>query len=158
MKKLFLIFLFSAVLYSSEKVKIKELYENSEFYNGKSIVIEGEAIGEKMGKGDEIWVNIKDEFEDFAIGVVMSKIDIEKIENFGRYRIKGDIVRVEGIYNVNCIKHPGERDIHAIKVEVIKKGERYNEELSLKKIYLSFILLFITVFLIFLYHKKEIKV
>jgi len=158
MKKLFLIFLFSAVLYSSEKVKIKELYENSEFYNGKSIVIEGEAIGEKMGKGDEIWVNIKDEFENFAIGVVMSKIDIEKIENFGRYRIKGDIVRVEGIYNVNCIKHPGERDIHAIKVEVIKKGERYNEELSLKKIYLSFILLFITVFLIFLYHKKEIKV
>jgi len=158
MKKLFLIFLFSAVLYSSEKVKIKELYENSEFYNGKSIVIEGEAIGEKMGKGDEIWVNIKDEFEDFAIGVVMSKIDSEKIENFGRYRIKGDIVRVEGIYNVNCIKHPGERDIHAIKVEVIKKGERYNEELSLKKIYLSFILLFITVFLIFLYHKKEIKV
>jgi hypothetical protein len=158
MKKFFLIFLFSAVLYSSEKVKIKELYENSEFYNGKSIVIEGEAIGEKMGKGDEIWVNIKDEFENFAIGVVMSKIDIEKIENFGRYRIKGDIVRVEGIYNVNCIKHPGERDIHAIKVEVIKKGERYNEELSLKKIYLSFILLFITVFLIFLYHKKEIKV
>jgi hypothetical protein len=158
MKKLFLIFLFSAVLYSSEKVKIKGLYENSEFYNGKSIVIEGEAIGEKMGKGDEIWVNIKDEFENFAIGVVMSKIDSEKIENFGRYRIKGDIVRVEGIYNVNCIKHPGERDIHAIKVEVIKKGERYNEELSLKKIYLSFILLFITVFLIFLYHKKEIKV
>ena len=155
MKKIILIFLFSAVLYSSEKVKIKELFEKSEFYSGKSIIIEGEAIGEKMGKGDEIWINIKDEFENIGIGVVMSKKDSEKIENLGKYRIKGDIVRVEGIYNVNCPKHQGERDIHALKVEVIKKGEKYSEELDLEKIFLCFILLLITVFLIYIYHKKK---
>lgn len=155
MKKLLFILFFSTILYPSEKIKIRQLYEKSERYNGKSVIVEGEAIGEKMGRGDEIWVNIKDEFEDFAIGIVMSRSDSEKIKNFGRYRVKGDILKIEGIYNVNCTKHQGERDIHAIKVEIVKEGEKYNEELSFKKIILCFILLIITSFLMTFAHRKE---
>ena len=154
MKKFILIFLLTSILYSSEKVKIKELFENSEKYNGKSVVIEGEAIGEIIGKGEEKWVNIKDEFEDFAIGVVINEKDAEKIEYLGRYRVKGDILRIEGIYNVNCLKHQGERDIHAVKIEVIKKGEKLKEEINFEKIVLCFILLLITIFSMFLAGKR----
>jgi len=157
MKKFYLLLLILAIpLYSSEKVKIRELYENGKEYNGKFIIVEGEVIGDLMGK-EEKWINIKDEFDDSAIGVVISKKDAEKIENFGRYKIKGDIIRVFGIYNINCPKHYGERDIHALNIEIIKKGEKYTEEVNIKKIYLSFLLLSITVFIAYLYHKEEIS-
>ncbi|HOK56659.1 MAG TPA: DNA-binding protein [bacterium] len=157
MKKLIFILLFSTLIYSSEKVKIKELFENSKKYNGKSVIIEGEAIGEIMGRGKEKWVNIKDVFEDFAIGVVVSEKDAKIIENLGSYKVKGDILRIEGIYNVNCLKHQGERDIHAVRVEIVKKGERYKEEIILKKVILCFLLLIITSFLMTFAHKKEIS-
>ena len=158
MKKFFLLlFILAISLYPAEKVKIRELYENGEKYNGKAVIVEGEVIGDLMGKGEERWINIKDEFEDFAIGVVISKKEIEKIENFGRYRIKGDVIKVHGIYNINCIKHYGERDIHALNIEVIKKGEKYKEEVNIKKIYLSFLLLSITVLIAYLYHKERIS-
>ena len=155
MKKLFiLLFIYGISLYSFEKIKIKELYENSEKYNGKSVIVEGEVIGDLMGKGEERWINVKDEFEDFVIGVVISKKETEKIENFGKYGVKGDVIRVIGIYNINCPKHYGERDIHALNIEIIKKGEKYTEEVNIKKIYLSFFLLLITIFTAYLSYKK----
>ncbi len=154
-KILFLLFIYTIFLYPSEKVKIRELYENGEKYRGKPVIVEGEVIGDLMGRKEERWINIKDEFEDFAIGVVISKKDVEKIENFGKYRVKGDIVRIEGIYNINCPEHQGERDIHALKVEIIKKGEKYEEKLNLKKIILCFILVGITLVLLYLSHKKD---
>jgi hypothetical protein len=156
MKKFFLLlFILSISLYPAEKVKIRELYESGEKYNGKAVIVEGEVIGDLMGKGEERWINIKDESEDFAIGIIISKKEIEKIKNFGRYRIKGDVIKVLGIYNINCPKHYGERDIHALNIEIIKKGEKYKEEVNIKKIYLSFLLLSITLFIAYLYHKEE---
>ncbi len=158
MKKFFLLlFIFGISLYSFEKIKIRELYENGEKYNGKVVIVEGEVIGDLMGKGEERWINVKDEFEDFVIGVVISKNDAVKIENFGKYRTKGDVIRIFGIYNINCSKHYGDRDIHAFKIDVIKKGEKYAEKVKIKKIFLSFILLVITVFITYLYHKEEIS-
>jgi len=157
MKKLLFILLFSTMLYSSEKVKIKELFEKSEKYNGKPVMIEGEAIGDIMGRKEEKWVNIKDENEDFAIGVIMNEEEAKKIENLGGYKVKGDIVKIEGIYNVICTKHAGERDIHAVKVEIVKKGEKYSEEINLKKLILTFSLLIVTIFIIYLSHKNQYK-
>lgn len=155
MKKFFLIFLFfTFYVYSFEKIKIRELYEKAKKFEGKVIAIEGEAIGDIMGKGEEKWINIKDEKDDFAIGVIIDKKDVAKIKNLGKYGIKGDILKIEGIYNVNCTKHQGERDIHAIKVELIQQGKRLpTEEITLKKIFLTFILLGLTVFIINLYHR-----
>ncbi|MCM8771512.1 MAG: DNA-binding protein [Candidatus Omnitrophica bacterium] len=156
MKKSFLIFLFFIFhIYAFDLVRIKELYENAEKFDKKPVIIEGEVIGDIMGKKDEKWINVKEEKGDFAIGVVVSKEDALKIENLGRYGIKGDIIRVKGIYNTSCIKHQGERDIHAIKIEIIKRGGKLPiPEISLSKIISTFILLGITYLIILLYHKK----
>lgn len=154
MKKIFLFFILLLMnLYGDEIIRIRDLYEKEEIYDGKVVIIEGEVIGEKIGKNENVWINLKD--DDYLIGVFISKKEAEKIENFGRYKIKGDIVRIKGIYNKICEQHYGERDIHALKLEVIYKGEKYSEEVNLEKIILSFIMLFITIFIISYYHKTS---
>ncbi|MCS7179754.1 MAG: hypothetical protein NZ891_00150 [bacterium] len=156
MKKImFLLLILSFILKGSEKIiKIDELYERGEKYDNKEVIIVGEAIGDIMGQGNEKWVNIKDEFKDIAIGVVISKQDIEKIKNLGKYRVKGDIVKIYGTYNMKCTKHMGERDIHALRIEIIKRGEILPSEVKLSKIIISFFLLTITVTMMFLSHKR----
>lgn len=155
MKKFFVVFLLLFMIsFCEEKVNIKELFLNGEKYDGKVVIIEGEVIGEKIKKGDYYFINIKDINEDIAIGVFVEKKDTEKIENFGRYKVKGDILKIKGIYNLNCLKHYGERDIHAIEVEVISKGGKIHEEPELVKLLISFILLLLTIFVIRNYHKR----
>ena len=136
-----------AILVSGDILK-----KDGKKYDGEKIIFEGEAIGDIMGRGENRGVNLKD--GDFVIGVWMSKKDAEKITYLGRYGVKGDIVRVEGVFNQNCKIHYGETDIHAEKVEIVKKGEIIKEKLDLTKVWLSFILGIITLIFIFISRKS----
>ncbi|MCM8785105.1 MAG: DNA-binding protein [Candidatus Omnitrophica bacterium] len=154
MKKFFILyFLISLFLFSENFVDIKDLYQQSKRYDNKIVKIRGEAIGEKIKRGMEICINIKDENEDYVIGVVLNKEMAEKIENLGRYRVKGDIVEIKGIYYENCPYHLGERDIHVMEIEVLLKGEKHPEEIGIHKIILSFFLVLCVIFVIYYYHK-----
>lgn len=151
----FILVLFFVAKGEEKIIRIRELYENFEKYDGKEVIIIGEAIGDIMGRGDEKWINLKDEFEDFCIGVVINKKDVEKIKLLGKYKVRGDLLKIYGIYNVKCEKHVGERDIHALKIEILKSGEVLKEEINIFKIFISFFLLLITVFIMSLSHKKR---
>ncbi|MFN4227311.1 MAG: DNA-binding protein [Candidatus Ratteibacteria bacterium] len=154
MKKIFIFyFTIGLFLFTENIVNIKDLYQKSKKYDNKIVKIKGEAIGEKIKRGREICINIKDEKEDYAIGVVFDKEMAEKIENLGKYKIKGDIVEIKGIYYEKCPYHLGERDIHALEIEVILKGEKYLDEIDLKKAILSFFLVFCVISIICYYHK-----
>ncbi|MCM8818766.1 MAG: hypothetical protein NC915_04755 [Candidatus Omnitrophica bacterium] len=153
MKNIFLFFIIFVGLYSEEIVKIIDLYEKEDYYDGKIVIIQGEVIGEKIGNKENIWINLKDDA--YLIGIFVNKKEVEKIENYGKYKVKGDIVRIKGIYNKFCNQHYGKRDIHVLELEVISKGIKYKEEVDLYKILTSFIMLFITVFIIFYYHKTS---
>lgn len=156
-KKLFLPFLllFPFICNSATLVSGEMLQKYGNKYDGKKIVFEGEAIGDIMGRGENMWVNLKS--GDFVIGIWMNKKDIKKITHLGRYGIKGDIVRVEGIFNQNCKMHYGETDIHAEKVEIIREGEIIREKLNFNKVWLSFILSFTTLVFIFMSRKSAQK-
>lgn len=157
MKRYFLVFI-SLFLYgfgAENVVNIKHLFEKSEKYDGQKVIFTGEAIGDLMKSGENYWINVKD--GDAVIGVFLEKKDAEKIKYLGRYGVKGDILKIEGIYHANCPTHYGERDVHAIKVEVIDRGKILKREIELKKVILSFILAITTLLFIYYSHKVPHK-
>lgn len=116
-------------------LKVSTLLSNSSKYNGKNIRFIGEVIGEPLGRGDYKWINILDE-EGNAIGVWLKVELIKEIKYYGKYKVKGDIVEVEGIYHSICNEHGGDTDIHANSINLIKKGYLIKEQVLYQKFYI----------------------
>ncbi|ADQ08060.1 conserved hypothetical protein [Caldicellulosiruptor hydrothermalis 108] len=104
------------------------LINNAFKYDGKVVEFQGEAIGEIMKRGDFAWVNIHD--GNNAIGIFMKYEDAKKIKYLGRYRVKGDIVYVKGIFNRACKEHGGDLDIHAYQIKILKRGYEIEEKVD----------------------------
>jgi len=111
----------------SSSTLIKEAFS----YDNKTILYEGEVIGDIMYRGDFAWVNVHD--GNAAIGVWMPKAFAHKIQYTGGYQIRGDWLRIEGVFHRACPEHGAELDIHARVVERIKSGEKLSEPLDKNK-------------------------
>lgn len=139
-KKIFiasLLILFLAIPVFAEKtpaLSSSELIEKIDEYNGKTVVFQGEAIGEKMPRNNGVWINISDA-PNSAIGVWFTFEDAEKIKILGDYNFKGDIVKVEGVFNRACKEHKGEIDIHAASAEIVEPGSPVTHPVSTKEIW-----------------------
>jgi hypothetical protein len=118
------------------------LIEKEKSFDGKKVVLEGEAIGDIMKRGDSAWINIRDESR--AIGVWLPKSLAQKIKITGDYNFIGDTIRVIGIFNKSCPQHGGDTDIHAINISIIKPGRRIIHPLNKNKLYLALLLSAIT--------------
>jgi len=105
-----------------------ELINNAKTYDGKTVIYEGEVIGDVMARGDFAWVNLNDGKN--AIGIWMDKGSSAAITYEGNYKAKGDLLQVTGIFHRSCPEHGGDLDIHAQKVLKIGEGkprpERFN--------------------------------
>jgi len=157
MRKIIMIFMFFALtVFAQNVISGKELFEKSKLLNNKKVVIIGECIGDIIKYEDDIWVNIKTQ-DGYFIGVVLNKKEAEKIKYLGRYRVKGDIIKVVGIFHSNCPVHFGEMDIHSNKIEVLQRGEIYEEKIQKKKVFLSLILSFTILFFIYYFHRVAPK-
>jgi len=123
-------------IYAQEAaVSVNELIEHSADYNGKSISITGEAIGECLERGEFDWVNISDGSN--AIGIWMSKKDAAMITCYGDYKYTGDTVIITGTFYEACPEHGGEPDIHCQTLIISKVGELKNEKIPVAKILLA---------------------
>lgn len=120
----FCIFNFTFI-YAQQPVSSIDLISNAKDLDGKTIIFEGEAIGNLMNRGNFAWLNITESGN--AIGVWLPKILASKIKFTGGYSIRGDLVRVEGIFNRACIEHGGDLDIHAAKLIILNYGERQKD-------------------------------
>jgi len=116
-------------------VSVNELIENSAGYNGKSISIKGEAIGECLERGDNSWVNISDGSN--AIGIWMTKEEASGITYYGDYKYTGDTLVITGVYFESCKEHGGEPDIHCSTLKISKIGEMKSEKIPTAKILLA---------------------
>jgi hypothetical protein len=146
---------FSSRAYSV--IDLNSLIEDALEYNGQTVTVEGEAIGEALKRGEYSWVNINDGSN--AIGIWLKTEDAEKIAYFGGYKSKGDTIRITGTFSRDCPEHGGDVDIHCSSFEVIKKGGALKEDLSKEKIYLA-IVLFLTAacaFLLYSINQKKTK-
>ena len=97
-----------------------ELINNAKQYDEKSVVYEGEVIGDVMARGDYAWVNVLD--GENAIGVWINSSLAKNIKYTGSYKSVGDRIEITGIFNRACVAHGGDLDIHAQGMRVLKTG------------------------------------
>jgi len=102
-------------------VSARELLENAEEYDGKTVTYEGEMIGDVMVRAQFAWINVRD--ETLCLGVFSPKGLVSEIEHKGSYGFSGDIISVQGTFYHSCPEHGGDTDIHAEKITVVRKGE-----------------------------------
>ncbi len=115
----------------AQPVSSKELINNARQYDGKTVVYQGETIGDIMVRGEYAWINVND--GENAIGIWVNKKTAGDIRYTGTYKTKGDLVEISGIFNRSCKEHGGDLDIHASSLQIIKEGFSINEQLSCGK-------------------------
>ncbi|MHB1135281.1 MAG: hypothetical protein ACYCXR_03655 [Coriobacteriia bacterium] len=112
------------------------LIEEPAVWDGRVVTFTGEAVGEAMARGDEVWLHLNDDaYTDGSIAtgaepqgynsglpVVVAAQDAEIVTVFGDYRHQGDIVQISGIFNAACPEHGGDMDVHADKISVVRAG------------------------------------
>lgn len=119
---LFFILFFIATPTFAVSVLVSQLIEEINYYNGTVVMIEGQAIGNKMGRRGKIWVNVLDS-SGTAIGVLLSERFAEKIKFLGDYRHHGDMVRIKGSFFRADPSTGGEICIKDVSLcEIITKG------------------------------------
>ncbi len=129
---LFIISPLSLCQSAADTTPINTLIEKALELGGYEVTVQGEAIGECMNRGEYSWVNINDTSN--AIGIWLHSDDAKKIQYFGNYQNKGDILRMTGTFYRACIEHGGEADLHCSTFEIVEKGHPVREQISVAKI------------------------
>lgn len=129
----------AALAVNAAAVSSTELINNARQYDGKTVVYEGEVIGEVLLRGEHAWMNINDGLN--AIGVWVKRDMARDITHSGSYRAKGDWVSVAGIFHRACPEHGGDLDIHATELRRIGAGRIIKQHLNITKRNLSLVLL-----------------
>lgn len=135
------ILLFCSTSSADDTVPIEELIDNMKKFDGETVIIEGEVVGDCMVRGDYAWITVNDDaysrksieeggkrvgISNIGIGVWIPKGETRSIEFLGSYKTKGDIVRVVGTFHMADSEHGGDTDIHATHLEVVKSGYRFH--------------------------------
>ncbi|MCM8822262.1 MAG: DNA-binding protein [Candidatus Omnitrophica bacterium] len=120
----------------SSSQTVSALINNPEMFDGKTVVVKGELIGDIINGRNGFCVNILDSGK--AIGVWFSESEREKIEVLGRYGVKGDFVRIKGVFYKNCAQHTGDMDIHAGFLEILERGRKKDEDVPVEKVVFAF--------------------
>lgn len=141
------------VLYA-QPLSVAEILKDPKSFDGKTIVFEGEVIGDVMRRGNFAWVNVYN--YDDALGVWMSASLAAGIDYTGSYREIGDKIEVVGVFHRACPEHGGDMDLHAQGMRRISCGAPIPEKLSAKKRNVIIILLGVfTVLWIFTRSKRS---
>lgn len=134
---------------ADERVPIKDLIENMKKYDGQTVTIGGEVIGDLMVRGTHAWFTVDDDpysnksveaggelvgMSNMSMSVWADKTDTESMKILGGYKNKGDQVTVTGVFNRACHEHGGDTDIHAVSVEVIRPGRPFSHHFQYWKL------------------------
>ena len=117
---------------------IESLFEQSSLYEGRTVQVTGEAIGDRIvanGSEEGYWVTLTviDSEDKSSIPVLMSVDQANQIDHFGKYGITGTILQVRGTYHQACIEHEGLSDVHATNSAVMAKGVEHPDTFTLRE-------------------------
>ena len=110
----------AAALAEGESVNSNDLIDHAKDYDNKTIVYEGEVLGDILYRGDYAWLAVSD--RNNTIGVYVSKAQADSISLVGGYGKRGDTIRISGVFHRACAEHGGDLDIHADSVTILEKG------------------------------------
>lgn len=124
---LLLVFPLSA-LADGTTVSSNELIDRAKDYDNQSVVYEGEVIGDVLYRGDHAWLNVFDGGN--TIGCYVTAAEAKQITACGRYGVRGDQIRVSGVFHRACAEHGGDLDIHADTLKILSAGGSVHMPLS----------------------------
>ncbi len=146
MRKLIFIFLIIGISLNAfyffcyaEDVSSAELINNARQYDGKVVIYKGEVIGDIMARKEFVWINVNDGVN--AIGIWSKKDLVKDILYTGKYKSKGDIIEIKGVFHRACLEHGGDLDIHIDELRKITSGMVIRERLDIAKRNQAFVLL-----------------
>jgi len=143
----------SSVAYAQDITNFNDLIENGKAFDGKTVTIKGEAIGEIMKRGDYSWINISDGSN--ALGIWGETSIIDSVTTLGNYKHKGDIVEIEGEFHRACSEHGGDMDIHIKSLSVIEKGNKVTQPIDYNKVKFLALLSITALITAVIYFKKR---
>jgi hypothetical protein len=117
-------------------VSSTQLVEEPARWDGLTVTFAGEAVGEAMARGDDVWLHLNDDA--YVAGtieqgappsgynsgqaVVATADTAAAVTVFGDHRHHGDIVEVVAVFNAACPEHGGDMDLHVTSLRVLKPG------------------------------------
>jgi hypothetical protein len=104
----------------AEALTSAAMIEKARDWDGAETAYTGEVIGDILPRGSYAWINVSDGAN--AIGIWVPDEFARQITHIGRYGMRGDTVRVTGVFHRACPDHGGDLDIHAANLEVISAG------------------------------------
>ena len=110
----------AAALAEGESVNSNDLIDRAKDYDNQTIVYEGEVLGDILYRGDYAWLAVFDGSN--TIGVYVTKTQADSISLVGGYGMRGDTVRISGVFHRACAEHGGDLDIHADTVTILEAG------------------------------------
>ncbi len=131
------VMLFAATA-SAQVVSSPELINKAKEYDGKTVVYQGEVIGDVMARGDNAWINLNDGKN--ALGIWIKKDLTKLIAYTGSYKTRCDELEIIGVFHRSCLVHGGDLDIHAESLLRIKDGNKVEEKMSSRRLVFSFVL------------------
>ncbi len=129
---------------AAEKVSVKELTETPEDFDGQTVTIEGEVIGDLMRRGDVTWITVNDDPYvtlqaqeerlragfNIGIGVWLPTAEANKVKVLGGYKNVGDRVSVTGVFHRADPEHGGDTDIAGDTLVVLEPGQAVSHPMS----------------------------
>ncbi|MBN1288399.1 MAG: DNA-binding protein [Actinobacteria bacterium] len=162
----------TAAAYDTNRISISELIDEMDKYDGMSVTVKGEVIGDIMIRGEYAWITVNDgpyseknlesgaEFSgvsNIGIGIWIPSGDVYSIKSVGGYSRKGDTVEVEGVFHRACSEHGGDTDIHANSLKVVREGYVIPHPFSYFKLLIAALLAGISGLLIYVLVKRKKK-
>ncbi|MFH1847949.1 MAG: DNA-binding protein [Candidatus Omnitrophota bacterium] len=124
-------------------------------YDMEVVEYRGEIIGDIMTRGDHAWLSVSD--GNNAIGVWTKKELLKDIKFAGDYKKKGDIVTVKGVFHRACVEHGGDLDIHALSMDLAKRGYFIPRPVQAEKVFYSAVFSAVTLCLALLCLIKSVR-
>jgi hypothetical protein len=120
----------------------QELVDKAAEFDGKTVEMQGEVIGDVMVRNQHAWINVNDGTR--TIGIWVKQGLVENIKYVGDYNHLGDMVKFSGVFNRACSQHGGDLDVHADKLVIAQEGDLIDHPVSPFKIAAAIILFVIT--------------
>lgn len=111
----------SASVLKEQVLTVSELLDHYHYWDQKTITMFGEVIGQPIFSQNQVCIHILDS-QGNAIAVWINKQLLSQIKFYGKYRIQGDQINIKGIFQTICLQHPGDTDVHANQITVLKTG------------------------------------
>lgn len=118
------------------ETSIYALQTSDTYYEGQTIQITGEVVGDIINVGDDgghVWitVNALPGEQAASVQVFISAEQAESIDMLGGFERTGTIVSIIGKYHLTCDQHEGLSDVHATSLDVLQQGSSHHTSFSL---------------------------